>query len=682
MRLVWLQRVAGVGLAVFLAVLQLLNLPPFLAMRDGFFDLEQRIFEAPLPVAPVTIVDIDEASLLGVGQWPWPRDRMAELITALALDGAAVAGVSVIFSEPDRLSPENILRDAPVPRELVDALQQLASNDAAFAESMRLVPTVLAAAVVPEEQVPSQSISRRTPVELRLGLQSSARLRQYPALLKSLPILEAASAGVGVASVELDPDGIIRRLPLVMLINEAIVPSFAVEIVRIFRKVSAIGVAIDGPGISGLTIGDQNVPTDSSGSIWLRQVSPDGFKRLSAVDVLLGNHEPAELNGRIVILGATGTGLERSFVTTGGELLSALDLQALFVENLLSGIFLSRSEVTVFFEILATLAGCFGIALLRGRLRSYAGQFAVFAYIACLFGGSLYAFMAYRILFDPSFSIVATGVCYLGFIGIELVRTQRERRQTAAERATALMLAEAASRSKTNFLANMSHELRTPLNAILGFSEMIKDGVLGPATPVQYGTYATDIHNSARHLLEMVTQILSMAELESGERHLRISEFDLKEVITDCIKKIRGSAESKGVSIECEAGSEFLALRADRNMVVQMLLNLLQNAVKFSPEGGRVRVAGSASTAGEFTLSVTDAGEGMTQQQVAEAFEVFQENDHDRSDSARGIGLGLPLTTAMMNLHDGRVSVSSVKGRGTTITLHFPARRILRNASN
>ena len=153
-------------------------------------------------------------------------------------------------------------------------------------------------------------------------------------------------------------------------------------------------------------------------------------------------------------------------------------------------------------------------------------------------------------------------------------------------------------------------------------------------------------------------------------------------MITDCIEKIRGSAESKGVSIECEAGSEFLALRADRNMVVQMLLNLLQNAVKFSPEGGRVRVAGSASTAGEFTLSVTDAGEGMTQQQVAEAFEVFQENDHDRSDSARGIGLGLPLTTAMMNLHDGRVSVSSVKGRGTTITLHFPARRILRNASN
>ncbi|MDA0664852.1 MAG: CHASE2 and HATPase_c domain-containing protein [Proteobacteria bacterium] len=578
---VWLQRVAGIGLAVLLVILQLLNLPPFLAMRNGFFDLEQRIFERPLPAGPVTIVDIDESSIMGIGQWPWPRNRIAELITALALDDTAVAGLSIIFSEPDRLSPENVLRDFPMPQELIDRLRVLPSNDTALAASMALVPTVLTSGVIPEEQIPSETRSRRTPVELRLGLQSSARLRQYPALLNNLPQLEAAGAGSGVASVELDPDGIIRRLPAVMLINEAIVPSFAVEIVRIFRGAAAIGVAIDGPGISGLTIGSQIVPTDTGGSIWLRQVSSAGFKRLSAVDVLLGNHEPEDLEGRIVILGATGTGLERSFVTTGGELLSALDLQALYVENLLSDIFLTRSEVVVFFEILATLAGCLGIVLLHGRLRFYLGQFAVFAYLILLIGGSLYGFSAHRILFDPSFTVLSVVVCYLAFIGMELVRTQRERRQTAQERTTALMLAEAASRSKTNFLANMSHELRTPLNAILGFSEMIKDGVLGPANPAQYGTYARDIHNSAAHLLGMVTQILSMAELESGEGHLRVSDFDLRDAITESIGTIRNSQGLTGAKIEFDAEAPMPRLRADRKMVTQILLNLLQNAVKF-----------------------------------------------------------------------------------------------------
>jgi signal transduction histidine kinase len=665
--------------AILLAVVvQLLAPAPVSTLRYTWFDLLQTLFDAPESSAPLTIVDIDEASIKANGQWPWPRDRIAASITALALDRASVVGVSVIFPEPDRLSPENVLRDAPVPQELLDGLRLLPSNDASLAESMRLVPTVLANAAVADQSTTSAGAGATTPIELRVGAQFSSRLSRYPGALKNLPQLEAASAGSGIASIDLDRDGVIRRLPTVMLVGEAVVPSFGVEIVRIFRKAAAIGVEVDGSGVDGVSIGDRFLATDSGGSVWLRHVSPDSFRRLSATDVLLGNHSREAVEGRIVLLGATGAGLERTFVSAGGLAMSALDVQAQFVENLLSGIYLTRSQVTLFTEILATVIGCLGVILLRGRLRSYPGQLVVLAYVVSLFALSLYAFDARRTYFDPMFPEIAIIVCYLGLIGAEIVRTQREQRKSAAERETALILAEAASRSKTNFLASMSHELRTPLNAILGFSEMIKDGALGPVTPSKYASYASDIHGSATQLLDMVTQILSMAELEAGEVHLRVSDFDLKELVRE---SIAAALPSKGArnAIEFDDQHPMPHLRADRKMVEQMLRNLLQNAVKFSSPGTPVQIAGRDEGDGGYVVSVTDSGSGMNRRQVAEAFEMFQVSDQSISNNVRGIGLGLPMTTALMALHGGRMAVSSEIGSGAKVALHFPAHRVLRS---
>lgn len=676
-------RVGGVVLLLLLAAVQLSELKPFIALQNAYIDFQQSIIPSPLPAAPITIVDIDERSIAALGQWPWPRDRIAELITALGLDEAAVVGVNIVFSEPDRLSPENALKDMPVSQALLDELAELSQNDDAVAESMRLVPTVLATGIIPEEVAPRNlEQSTPTPIKLSLDWRSAARLNRYPALLKSLPKLEAASAGSGVASIELGQDGIIRRLPTVMLVGAEIVPSFGVEIMRNYRKASAIGIEMKGFGIDGLQVGTQEIPTDPAGNIWLRHISQDKFMRLSAVDVLLGNHAHDEIHDRIIVLGATGAGLERTFISTGGVLTSALDLHALFVENLVSDIFLIRSQVQFFFELLATLAGCLGIMLLHGRLRTYPGQLAVLIYVACLISISIYMMAFHRILFDPSFAVVAIVACYLGFIGSEIVKTQHERRQTAAERETALMLAEAASRSKTNFLASMSHELRTPLNAILGFSEMIKDGALGPVTPSKYVDYASDIHGSAGDLLGMVTEILEMATLEAGETKLTITDFDLKDAIVESIMAIGSARNQADTAILFDDRIAMPHLRADRNMVKRILLNLLQNAVKFSPAGGSVRIAGKYIAKGEYAISVIDTGSGMNRQQVAEAFEIFHNVDQSKSDSARGIGLGLPIATAQMALHDGRVGVTSGENKGTTVTLYFPARRVLRSSKN
>ncbi|MDD9902604.1 MAG: HAMP domain-containing sensor histidine kinase, partial [Rhodospirillaceae bacterium] len=339
-----------------------------------------------------------------------------------------------------------------------------------------------------------------------------------------------------------------------------------------------------------------------------------------------------------------------------------------------------RSLLVILLEIMATVVGCVGIVILRNRLRSYGGQAIVFAYAGLLLGTSLFLFDMQRMILDPSASIAAMLILYLVFIGIEIVATQRERRRTDEARRTALVLAESASHAKSNFLTGMSHELRTPLNAIIGFSEMIKDGVLGPVSPPNYATYAKDINSAAVHLLGVVTQILDMANLESGEMRLRITEFPLKDLLDESIEAIRSVRSEDRVRIIIIEPAVLPTLRADRRMVKQMLLNLLLNAAKFSPDGGTVRIAVVLASNGDLLLSVTDSGSGMSQKQVAAAFEIFQSSDQTLSDSTRGIGLGLPITTAMIEEHGGAIDVVSGTGKGTKMTLRIPANRVVQDA--
>ena len=674
-----LRSILVILLIVVFAFLQLLEVSPIASLRYAFFDFAQRILPDPQPSAPITMVQIDNESLEAFGQWPWPRDRIAELIGMLARHKPAVIGIDIIFSEPDRLSPENLLSGYEVSPFVRKLLAELPTNDQALADSLSLAPTVLA--VAPETKKTGKGLTAvsRTPINLKLGWQATPRLRRYPALLSSLPSLEASSAGSGIASVELDGDGVVRRLPAIVLVGDTLIPSFAVEIVRLYLGAEAVELEIDGAGVSGLSIAGREFQTDTGGNIWLRATLPSHMKRLSAAQVLFDRFETADIKDRIIIFGATGTGLSAGLVSAKGNMLTALDAQALFVENLLGGTYLQRSQLAAFLELVATLVGCVGIMLLHGRLRSYGGQAAVLAYAAFLFVAGLIVFETQRMIFDPSASIIAMLVLYLLYIGGEIVATQRERRRTEEARRTALTLAESASHAKTNFLTGMSHELRTPLNAIIGFSEMIKDGVLGPVSPPNYANYAKDINNAAVHLLGIVTQILDMANLEAGDMRLRVTEFEMKELLDESIQTIRTAKAEEGLTVTVVAPAVLPVLRADQRMVRQMLLNLILNASKFSPVGGTVRISTRIAGNGEFHLSVTDSGSGMSQKQVAEAFEMFQTSDQTLSDSTRGIGLGLPITTAMIEEHGGTIDVVSSAGQGTRMTLRFPANRVVHN---
>lgn len=672
----WARR-ALVWLALALAILIRLAEPePLTSLRNGFFDFAQRLLPPDAAEVPLAVVDIDDASLHRLGQWPWPRDLLADLVREIARHEPRALGVTLLFPERDRLSPESLIERFPLDAPLRESLAALPSNDALFAAALAGVPAVLGAAVASGGEMPAGAAPQSAPVLLQLDYDSTAELRRYPGLLRSLPQLEAAASGVGVASIAFGSDGVVRRMPIVMLVGDAVLPSFALEVVRVARGVPAISVAIDGPGIAGVSLGDLQIRTAYSGKVWLREVPLARIERVSAAALLAGEAPAAPLADRIVLLGTSGAGLARSFVTPAGAAVSALDVQALFVENLLAQRYLLRPPAALVWELAAMAVLLLGFLALRRRLPGQPGLLIVALALLILVAGALYAFDRHGLLLDPTYPGLVLLVAYLATAGLGIVEAQRQRKRSEEERQMALVLAEAANRSKSSFLANMSHELRTPLNAILGFSEMMQRGILGPVQPAKYRDYVDDIHHMGRHLLSLVNDVLEMSKVEAGESQLSESEFTVREPLEDCIRTVTAAYRQRSADITLDRQSVLPSLRGDRRMFTQMVMNLLSNAVKYTPDGGRIRVIGTLADNGSFRLSISDTGIGMSDKEMLDAFEPFRRIDHALTANFEGIGLGLPLTKAMIEMHGGKLEIASISNHGTTATLVFPPERV------
>lgn len=241
--------------------------------------------------------------------------------------------------------------------------------------------------------------------------------------------------------------------------------------------------------------------------------------------------------------------------------------------------------------------------------------------------------------------------------------------------------ADAANRAKSAFLANMSHELRTPLNAIIGFSELMLKGTFGPVGSVKYEEYLGDIHMSAGHLLEIINEVLDMSKIEAGRLDLVEGDVHIEELIDSIIRMMSSKIFSSDISIKMDVTGELPCLRADHRLVRQVLINVLTNAVKFSPNGGDIIVSAFLQNPkGEMVLRISDHGVGIREEKIAQALEPFgQVSDvSDRRDlNQQGTGLGLPLAKAMVELHGGRLELESAFGEGTTVSMIFPARRVL-----
>ena len=251
----------------------------------------------------------------------------------------------------------------------------------------------------------------------------------------------------------------------------------------------------------------------------------------------------------------------------------------------------------------------------------------------------------------------------------EIAQRQEVERQLVAERDRA----EVANQSKSQFLALMSHELRTPLNAIMGFSEVLKTEAFGPLGQPRYREYAADIHASGRHLLELITEILDLSKIEAGKMELSDEEVALDEVLAETQRLFRDKAAAHGLVFDTEQ-TVSLNLTADRLALKQMLINLVSNAIKFTPDGGRIDIRTEITADGNLALSVADSGAGMNQEELEQAVGAFGQTNEGRK--AGGTGLGLTLTAALAHLHGGRLDIDSAPGEGTTATIVVPGWRL------
>jgi len=268
---------------------------------------------------------------------------------------------------------------------------------------------------------------------------------------------------------------------------------------------------------------------------------------------------------------------------------------------------------------------------------------------------------------QASHSRLATANTELALANHRLETANREVVRARAE-------VETASRAKSEFLANMSHELRTPLSAIIGFAEVIALETFGPTAP-RYREYASDIHGSGRHLLQVINDVLDLSKVEAGQMLLHEARLDPALVMQGCVRLLKPRAAKSNVRIYTAFDAQLPVLLADEARLRQIGLNLLSNAIKFTKAGGRVSIATGLDREGGISIAVTDTGIGMSADEIAIALEPFQQVMSSQSRTNEGTGLGLPLTKTLVELHGGRLDIASAPGRGTTVTVAFPASR-------
>ena len=433
-----IRRAQQVGLARAICVLLLFALVPLrLAdprplqeLRTRTFDFFQVLRPRPQEIRPVVIVDIDEASLKAIGQWPWPRTTIADLVTQITQLGAVAIGFDIIFPEPDRMSPAIAERSfRGIDAETRAKLDSLPSNDEALAEAIRHSRVVIgqAGAAAPELKTAADA-ALQTGFAVR-GPDPRQYLVTFAGLLRNVPVIEQAAAGRGLFSIDPESDGIIRRVPVIMTAQGNLVPSLSMEMLRVVTGSSAILVRVDQAGVQSVAVPGLEVPTDRNGQFWVHFNHHDPERYVSAKDVLQGNVPPERLAGKLVLIGTSAIGLLDLKTTPLDAAIPGVEVHAQILESVLSKSSLVNPNYAIGAEL--ALAVLFGLAIIVAAPMLPASIVIVLGgcLIAGLIGLPLYLFVEHNLLIDFTYPLISSWLIYLVLTFVNYFREQKQRRQ-------------------------------------------------------------------------------------------------------------------------------------------------------------------------------------------------------------------------------------------------------------
>ena len=427
----WGRRAAWPTLVVFF-ILQFAAGSIFTTPRLSLFDLYQRTLPRYRDSDPVKIVAIDNASLAAVGQWPWPRQIDAQLIQKI-LDGhPAALGIDLLWSEPDRQSPEEWLKQAgDIPPAIGDALRQLPSHDHLLREALAAGPVVIGLGTQDQKQTGSGPV---TPVrEIGGAAESLKLLPDFAGALRSIPELDRAAPGHGLLAVTPDVDGVFRRLPMISTIAGRLVPGFSLETLRLAAQAPMIELYLSGHTVQGVAVGPLTIPTQADGSIWVNFSPRDDRRFVSAIDVLNGNLPADVFDQRLVLIGVTGLGQGSDMRMTPLGFMHGTEIHAQLMENIIAGRLAQRPYWAHVAEPALTLVlGLILIAflpLVRPRWQTL--LVALFLALTAVLGFALWHLKL--MLVDVATPMIGQGLVVAAFIGGSFAEADRQRRRLRRE---------------------------------------------------------------------------------------------------------------------------------------------------------------------------------------------------------------------------------------------------------
>jgi adenylate cyclase len=426
-------RLLCLALLIGFAALRAADPAPVEEIRVRTFDAFQRIDPRKKAMRPVTIVDIDDKSLEKLGQWPWPRTRIADLVTELTRLGAVVIAFDAVFSEPDRLNPDFVADTfRNLDAETRARLRALPSNDQVFADAIKASRVVLGESGLPEEIA---ALDKTLPVTgiAMLGTEPQRFMFDFPGLLRNVPVLEHAAAGRGLFTIRPERDGIVRRVPMIMQAQGQTMPSLTFEMLRVAAGAGTILIKAEEGGIKSIGVKGIQIPTDQHGQLWVHYARNDASIYVPAVNVLEQNVAPDMIAGKLVLIGTSAVGLNDIKTTPVSGAMPGVEIHAQVLESALSGAVISQP----FFGIVVE----FATALLFGLLViAFAPQFGPVtlvvlggAFASMLIGLSAYFYSQSRLLIDFTYPLMSTTAIYLTLIFASFVREQRQRRQIRSQ---------------------------------------------------------------------------------------------------------------------------------------------------------------------------------------------------------------------------------------------------------